>query len=291
MPEHTLQDKDHQDNDASIFKLAIMLLKRKWLILISAVVIFSITFLLYAIHAHFFVLNGYYSECTIIPVDTNISVLQNAMKNPKLTYRVIEKKNLLPALNQAWFHESRSHTEIGNFFTAKEACRLLQKSFSFNINEKQDSLQIGLLLPDPELTATILNDYLEELPIFLDQELSKVAKQDLLSLHELKKALNRMEQSNDVFQKADIVHKLTAYLVRQAGMERTNWIYFEVIDRPSSPVMQHVEWQRAYGELIPLWLFLSIAVSLFLAFLVEYLDRLRTKYPEKVETLKTLLKS
>jgi capsular polysaccharide biosynthesis protein len=289
MPEHMLQDMDHQDNEASIFKLAILLLKHKKLIMISSAVIFSITFLLYSIHARFFVLSSYYSKCTIIPVDTNISVLMTALKNPKLTHRVIEKRNLLPALNQVWHHESVSRSEIDNSFTVKEAYRLLQKSFSFNASEKQDSLQIALLLPDPELTATILNDYLEELPVFLDQELSKVAKQDLHSLLELKKALTRMEQSNDVFQKADIVHKLTAYLVRQSGMERTNWIYFEVIDRPSSPVMQKVVLQRSYGELIPLWIFLSIAVSLFLAFLAESLDRWRTRYPEKVNTLKTLL--
>ena len=291
MPEHTMQDMDHQDREATIFKLALMLLKRKWLILISSAVIFSITFLLYSIHAHFFVRNGYYSQSTIIPVDTNISILQNALKNPKLTYRVIEKRNLLPALNQARSRESRTQSEIDNSLTAKDACRLLQESFSFTVSEKQDSLQIALLLPYPELTATILNHYLEELPIFLDQELSKVAKQDLLSLLELKKALTRREQSNDVFQKADIVHKLTADLVRQAGMERTNWIYFEVIDRPSSPVMQPAVQPQAYGELIPLWIFLSLAVSLSMAFLVESLNGWRAKHPEKVETLKTLLKT
>ncbi len=275
MLQRNLRDEDPREHETGLFKLFAVILKRKWLILASMAVVFSLTASLYTLHTIFFVHEAWVAECAIAPVDTNAMVLKNALGNPRLSYTVIEKNELLPALQFAFSDKREAISASGQDLSALKVAPLLQKSMYFKISDTQDLLWISLALPDPEMAVRILNIYLEELPVFLDQELLRVGAKDRVSLDELKKALSRMEQTNDVSQKKDIVHKLTAYLAREAGLERTNWIYFDVLEKPSLRQKQGRSLQQAYTNLVPLWTFLSAVIALFLAFFMDARDNRR----------------
>ena len=276
MQQHSLHGGEPDGHETpGLFELFAVILKRKRFILVSMAVVFSLTASLHTLHSILFVREAWVAECAIVPVDTNATVLKNALNNPRLPYAVIEKKALLPALRFAFSAGREAVSASSQELSALQAAQLLQKALHVKITSDQDLLQVGLSLRDPETALGILADYLEELPILLDRDLRKAGARDRVSLAELTKALGRMEQTNDVYQKKDIAHKLTAYLVRDTGLGRTNWIYFDVLEKPSLRKMQGRSLQQVYADLVPLWIFLSAVIAVFLAFFMDARDRRR----------------
>jgi hypothetical protein len=290
MPDHSPDNKMSPGSGTILLHVAFVLLRRKWLIILATATIFSIAFSIYSAYEYLFSRDQYYSQCLIAPVDIDLSYLQDAFRNPKLTYAVIDKKNLLDDRSGSLSLQIQADEKATSPLSRKEACNLLLNALALRADEKHKTLQVDFRWPYAEMCPRILGYYLEELPSFIEQELSAKKRRDLDAFPVLIDALRKeLNQAEDVILKEKIADNLVKYISLTVEMKRTNFVYIEVID-PASP-SQKVTRPVKYGDRVYLWIALSFIIAVMLAFLVDSLAIVKAKHPEKIEALKKLLTS
>jgi uncharacterized protein involved in exopolysaccharide biosynthesis len=197
------------------------------------------------------------------PTSSGLSELTNLLKSDVLRERLIKKHNLLPVLLQKG-REKGLNDDQKMWVGIKE----LRKNLKITTRQKDNTIEILMLDGDPERAANIASNTLEELNGYMSSETKRVADTNRKYLE------GQLDKTADPFIKTKIYTLIAQQLEKAMMAEVKENFAFKVIDPPRVPD-QRISPKRT--QMVVIAFVLSLFVGIFIAFVVEYVQRVRKR--------------
>jgi hypothetical protein len=285
------QDKEQQ-KEANLLDLLIVLLKHKWMIL-SIVLVTAVISIVYI---KFYVvkktsdlapvtqMNLYYSDCVIesdlVPIDSINTILLSRT----LTTSLAEAHKLKQIRLEIWDEKENKWITVQT--------RSLEEANSFptvKIKRMNDILNLSVLSTSSDLPQKLLNDYLKKISEYFQQR----------DLKNYESMLRIYQQQLDVVKDPILRMRLmdTILVTRNQLMRARSDSYygFNIIDPPLAPISMTTlppkqPKQPNYGMIILLLVLASFVIAVSLAFIIEYMNHMKIKEPEKYNLVRKYLR-
>jgi uncharacterized protein involved in exopolysaccharide biosynthesis len=228
-----------------------------------------------------------------LPGGQGLNELEQFLKSNVVREKVIVKYNLLPVLlykqwdeekkewkQPGWFERTmkavsrviapknkKTNTRAGDGNpTLWDGLRSLQKGIvTIKTNKKENTLTIAVDYHDPEIAASMVNNFLETLQDHLSDEKKRNANENRKYLEvQLVKAADPVTRQK--------IYALLSKQVETALMAEVKGNIFKIIDPPRVPDRK-IKPKRA--QLVVLSAFLAAFIGVLIAFFLEYLEKVR----------------
>ncbi len=200
----------------------------------------------------------------IAPPTTPASVeIVNLLKSNVLREKILKKYNLLPLI----FSAARIQTMTENQLVWG-GLRYLQGATIVNFNPKDNLITLSFQYKDPDKAAQIVGFTLDELNSHMANEAKRVAD---TNKHYLEAQLDK---AADPFIKAKIYALIAQQIETSVMAEVKENFAFKVLDPPMVP---DVKIGPKRVQMIELAFLLSLCVGIFVAFVVEYVQKLKNR--------------
>lgn len=282
------------EDEINLLDYILVLLKHKWLIIIM-VLGAGIT----SVYLTLQMPNIYRSEATIMPRKVEkspdsaaISLLRGiggmaselaglgiggsaekfeiVLKSRILAKRIVEKRKIMPRLfSKIWDPQNRTWIENPPP-TFQDAYRAIMGMMTISKDRKSDALTIKFDHEDPGFARDMVNYYLTELSEMLREETLTDASENQRFLR------MQLMRISDVLMKEKIYAMLAREIEKETFARAQKYYSFQVLDPPIAPDLdKKVKPKRSM--ICMLSVIVAFFVAVFLAFFIEYINRLRTR--------------
>ena len=213
----------------------------------------------------------------------SLEKLEVVLKSRNLTNRVIKKYKLMPVLFPHDWNEKKKKWSTGNPPTLQDGWEEMQDRLTVRVDIKKNTIKVGFDHEDPKTAEKVVDHYLTELSEILREEVLKDAEENKRFFRK------QLEKTIDSLLEEKIYSMLAKEIEKETFARAQKYYSFLVVDPPvvSDPDKQ-IRPKRA------LICILSVIVAFFLAvllaFIKEYIHRLKTedqeRYQEMVEGMK-----
>lgn len=200
------------------------------------------------------------------PSQSNVTEIVNLLYSNIVREKVIKEYNLLSVFFEKDALKDKSPEE-------KIWAGLRYLNGSLKIKQRDGVIELSMQSKDPKLAADVINYTLSELTNHMSSEAKRVAETNRKYLE------SRINDTSDPFIKTNI-YSLIAQQIEQAMMAEVKENFaFKVIDPPRVPDMRIKPNRR---QMVMLSFVASLFLGVFLAFLKEYIKKMkeRGKEPE-----------
>lgn len=201
---------------------------------------------------------------------SSVTEIVNLLNSNILREKVIKKNNLLPVLLGTEAKNKKDSSENKRIWNA---LRALQGILKISYKQKDNIIEISAQFNDPDMAVKIINYTVTELTEHMSSETRRVVETNK-KYHE-----SQLSATADPFIKAKI-YSLIAQQVEQAMMAEVKENFaFKVLDPPRVPD-QRIKPQRR--RMVMRAFVASLFVGIFMAFLKEYVDKVRSDKSGKI---------
>jgi len=291
------------DDEINLLDLLLVLLKRKWLI-VGIVFLAGVASVVYSLR----LTNIYRSEASIVPRQegksgsaSTLSALRGleamsgglvelggggsaekfevVLKSRALSRRIVGTYDLMPRLfEKVWDAERKSWLKNPPP-TFQDAYKSLMGMLTVSKDRKTEVLKVQFDHKDPKFAKEMVDRYLKELSESLREETLKDAEENQRFFQA------QIERTPDVLLR-DKIYALLAREIEKETFARAQKFYsFQVLDPPIVPDLnKRVSPKRS--QICILSVVVAFFIAVFLAFFLEYLNRLKTEGPDRYQQLK-----
>lgn len=201
---------------------------------------------------------------------SSVTEIVNLLNSNILREKVIKKNNLLPVLLGTEAKNKKDSSENKRIWNA---LRALQGILKISYKQKDNIIEISAQFNDPDMAVKIINYTVTELTEHMSSETRRVVETNKKYLE------SQLSATADPFIKAKI-YSLIAQQVEQAMMAEVKENFaFKVLDPPRVPD-QRIKPQRR--RMVMRAFVASLFVGIFMAFLKEYVDKVRSDKSGKI---------
>ena len=213
----------------------------------------------------------------------SLEKLEIMLKSRKLSETVIKKYELMPIIFEEQWEAKEKKWLVDPAPTLQDGQKAMQNMLTVSSDPKQGTIEVGIDHKDPETARKILGYYLTELSEILRQEVIRDAAENMRFFRE------QLDRTSDILLKEKVYTLLAREIERDTFARAQEYYSFNVLDPPFVPDLdKKVRPKRSL--ICILSVVVAFFVAVFLAFLIEYVNRLKTedreRYQEVVEGLK-----
>ena len=304
----------NDDDEINLVDLFLVLLKRKWLIV--GTVFFTG---LAAVAITLMMTNIYRSDATVLPREEeqsssgavasalgglggmvagqlglggagSLEKLQVVVESRYLAQRVIEKYDLMPVLfPDAWDEKAKKWKTKKWFGLAERKPPSLQdgiKKITDNLmnvtpDSKNGTLKIAFEHRDPETAKMVVEYFLTQTSETLRELVLRDAAENMRFLNE------QLGKATDPLLRAKIYDMLAKEIEKDTFARAQTYYGFHV---PDPPLVPEKKAKPKRALICILSVVVAFFVAVFLAFFLEYINRLRTDDPDRYQQLKDAMR-
>lgn len=213
----------------------------------------------------------------------SLEKLEVMLKSRKLSETVITKYELMPVIFEEQWDSKEKKWLVDPAPTLQDGQKAMQDMLTVSSDPKQGTIEVGIEHKDPEIARKILGYYLSELSEILRQEVIRDAAENMRFFRE------QLDRTSDILLKEKVYTLLAREIERDTFARAQEYYSFNVLDPPFVPDLdKKVRPKRSL--ICILSVVVAFFVAVFLAFLMEYVNRLKTedreRYQEVVQGLK-----
>jgi uncharacterized protein involved in exopolysaccharide biosynthesis len=288
-----------EEDEIHLLDLLITLLKHK--VLILCIVLFAgVASVLYSLQ----MTNIYLSETTIAPraeeksPSSALSVLgglggivaeglglggggsleklEVMLNSRSLTARIIEKYRLMPVLfSDKWDGEKKGWT-TDDPPTLQDGLNVMEGILIVTVDSTKNIIKVGIEHEDPETAKKYVDYFLAELSEALREEVLRDAAENMRFVRE------QLERTSDPLMKEKIYAMLAREIEKDTFARAQKYYSFVVLDPPIVPDLnKRIKPKR--GSICILSVTVAFFMAIFLAFLKEYIHRVKTEDQERYQ--------
>lgn len=210
--------------------------------------------------------------------------LELVLKSHNLTRRTIEKYKLMPILfPDAWDKDSKQWTRNPPP-TLQDGCITMQDLLATKVNNRNGVIEVGIEHKDPNTAKKLVEYYLAELSETLREEVLRDTAENMRFFKE------QLNSTNDPLLKVRISSMLAEEIEKNTLAKAQKYYGFFVLDPPIVPDLDKKIRPNRRNNCI-LSVTIAFFLAIFLAFLKEYVHRLKTEnqglYQQVVQGLKS----
>ena len=211
--------------------------------------------------------------------------LKVTLNSRDLTRRVVEKHDLMPILfEEEWDQDKKGWKNEEFAPTIQDAWKLILNGLlKVNVNQDSKTIDIGFEHKNPEFSKKMVKYYIAEL--------SNVLRQEVLydSIEKKKFFKKQIEKIKDSLLREKIYSLLAKEIEKETFAKAQKYYGFLLIDPPIIPDQNKKIKPKRFNILL-LAIFLSFFFSVFLSFIIEYTNRLKSEDPERYYLFKNGIK-
>jgi uncharacterized protein involved in exopolysaccharide biosynthesis len=295
-------------DEISLVDLLMVLVKRKWFIM-GLVFFAGVT----AVIISLLLTNIYRSEATIAAKETeqspskaltgalgglggmvaneiglgggsNADKIEVLLKSRRLAQLVVEKHNLLPILfKEKWDSQKKAWLE-NPAPTVQDAYKLISKKLlKVSRDRKTDVITVSIEDRNPEFARSMVDYYLTELSEGLRAEVLKDAEENMRFL------TAQLDKTSDTLLREKIYNMLAKEIEKDTFARAQTYYGFYVLDPPIAPDLNKKAKPRR-ALICILSVVVAFFVAVFLAFFLEYMNRLKTDDPDRYQQLREAMR-
>jgi uncharacterized protein involved in exopolysaccharide biosynthesis len=280
-----MEEREDYNDEINLLDYFNVLKKRKSLIIIivslSVVAAIIVSFLLPKIYA---------ARAVVMPVDAsqerlggmsslamqfgistpsapNTTEIVSLLNSNVLLEKVIKTHNLLPV-----FFSSESLKNTPDIKKSWNALRYMKKIFRVNNNKREGIIELSVEFSDPEKSAEILKHILAELTNYMSSEAKRVAETNRKYLETL------IDKNADPLIRQKIYTLIAQQIETSMMAEVKENFAFKILDPPKVPDRKIKPSKR---KIVMLAFFVSLFGSIFIAFFMEYWEKVKQR--EKIK--------
>ncbi len=148
----------------------------------------------------------------------------NLLRSNVIKEKVVQRHNLVPVLLSEGKRKGKTENEI-----AWECIRTLQKMTTINFTPKDNVIDISVRYKDPEISAKLVNAYLNELTEHMSGEAKRVAERNKQYLEA------QIDGTSDPFIRAKIYSLIAQQIETSTMAEVKENFAFKTVDPPRVP--------------------------------------------------------
>jgi uncharacterized protein involved in exopolysaccharide biosynthesis len=298
------EPSDYSDDEINLLDLFMVLVRRKRLI-IGMVLLTGIAAVIISLQ----MTNIYRSEATIAPRDlqqspgksltgalgglggmaasefglgggSDADKIEVLLKSRQLVQLVVEKHNLMSLLFEDNWDPQKKAWKEGPVPTMQDAFNLLGKGLlKVTRDRKTDVMTVSIEHKNPQFARSVVNYYLTELSEGLRSKVVKDAQENMRFLTE------QLDRTTDPLLREKIYGMLAKEIEKDTFARAQTYFGFYVLDPPIAPDLNKKA--RPKRSIICLLsVVVAFFVAVFLAFFLEYVNRLKTEEPDRYRQLK-----
>jgi uncharacterized protein involved in exopolysaccharide biosynthesis len=202
------------------------------------------------------------------------------LKSRQLANLVVEKHSLLPVLfDKKWDAQKKTWMETPAP-TFQDAYKVIKDTLlKVTRDRKTNVITVSIEHKDPGFARSMVQYYLTELSEGLRAKVLKDAQENMRFLTE------QLNRTSDPLLREKIYNTLAKEIEKDTFARAQTYYGFYVLDPPIAPDLNKKASPRRSMILI-LSVVVTFFVAVFLAFFLEYLNRLKTEEPDRYEQLK-----
>jgi uncharacterized protein involved in exopolysaccharide biosynthesis len=205
--------------------------------------------------------------------------LEVILKSRNLTNRVIKEHKLMPIMFSHLWDKKKKKWHTDDPPTIQDAWKvMLEDMLSIRVDAKKGTVKVGIDHEDPETAKKFVDSYIRELSETLREEVLRDAAQNARFFRE------QLERTSDILLKEKIYSMLANEIEKETFAQAQEYYSFLVVDPPIVPDPdKEIKPKRAL--ICILSVFVAFFLAVFLAFLKEYVHRLRTEDQERYQKM------
>ncbi len=207
-------------------------------------------------------LSGFAAQFGIsTPASANLSEIVNLLKSNVLRENMMKRNNLLSV-----FFEKDGLEGLSEHERTWKGLRYLESALKVNLKQKEGMVEVSMQFKDPQKAAGIVNNLLEELTDYMSSEAKRVAETNKKYLE------SQIDKTSDPLIKTKIYSMIAQQIEQSMMAEVKENFAFKVIDPPKAPDKRIKPKRR---QMVMLSFVASLFGGVFIAFLKEYIDKMR----------------
>jgi len=208
----------------------------------------------------------------------SLEKLEVVLKSRNLTNRVINKYKLMPVIFSHDWNKKKKKWDTDEPPTLQDGGEEMQDRLTVRVDIKKNTIQLGFDHEDPKTAKRIVDNYLTELSEVLREEVLQDAAENMRFFRK------QLEKTVDSLLQEKIYSMLAKEIEKETFARAQKYYSFLVLDPPIVPdIDKKVRPKRAL--ICILSVIVAFFVSVFLAFLMEYVHRLKTEDQERYQNL------
>ena len=213
----------------------------------------------------------------------SLQKLEVVLSSRNLTTRVIEKHKLMPIIFPDMWDQDKKEWTTDKPPTLQDGFKAMQGPLTAVSDSKGGTIKVGFEHEDPETAKKFVEYYLAELSETLREEVLHDAAENMRFFRE------QLERTSDPFLKEKIYAMLAREMEKDTFARAQKYYSFIVLDPPIVPDLDKKIKPKRKSICI-LSVVVASFIAIFLAFLKEYVHRVKTedreRYQEVVRGLK-----
>jgi uncharacterized protein involved in exopolysaccharide biosynthesis len=306
-PDHPRQNLYSDEDEINLLDLLLVLVKRKWLI-IAMVFIAGAAAVIISLQLP----NIYRSEATIAAREqeqssaraltgalgglggiaatefglgggTEADKIEVLLKSRQLAQLVVEKYNLLPLLFEKKWDPRKKAWKENPAPTMQDAYKVITGMMKVTRDRKTNMITLSIEHKDPEFARSMAEYYITELSEDLRTEVLKDAQENMKFLNE------QLERTTDPLLREKIYNMLAKEIEKHTFAKAQKYYGFYVLDPPIAPDLNKKAKPKR-SMICILSVVVAFFVAVFLAFFLEYMNRVKKEDTERYAQLRQGLK-
>ncbi|MFC1826010.1 Wzz/FepE/Etk N-terminal domain-containing protein [Thermodesulfobacteriota bacterium] len=286
-----------EEDEINLLDLMLVLVKHKWLI-IGMVFITGVAAVFYSLS----LTNIYRSEATVglrpekkatvNPLSAlgglggivagqlglggggSLEKLEVVLQSRNLTNRIINKYNLMPIIFADDWNAAKKTWRTDKPPTLQDGWKAMQGLLQVKLNAKQSTLMVGIEHEDPQKAKQFTEYYITELSETLRQEVLRDAAENMRFYRE------QLSRTSDSFLKEKLYALLANEIETETFARAQKYYGFLVLDPPIVPDPdKKVKPKRSV--ICMLSVVVAFFTAVFIAFLIEFIQRIKAEDPER----------
>jgi len=208
----------------------------------------------------------------------SLEKLEVVLKSRNLTSRVINKHKLMPVIFSDIWDDKKKKWGKDKPPTLQDCWEEIQDRLTVRVDIKKNTVKVGFDHEVPETAKALVDYYLKELSEVLREEVLQDATENMRFFRE------QLEKTTDTLLKEKIYSLLAKEIEKETFAKAQKYYGFLVLDPPFVPDRdKKLRPKRALICILSVIVALFLAV--FLAFVMEYFNRLKTEDKERYQNL------
>ena len=208
----------------------------------------------------------------------SLEKLEVVLRSRNLRARVINKHNLMPNLFADIWNEEKKKWFLDETPTLQDGLAEVIDRLTLRVDIKKNNIKVGFNHEDPEVAQKVVDYFLTELSEILREEVLQDAKENKRFFHK------QLENTVDTLLKEKIYTMLAKEIEKETFAKAQKYYSFQVLDPPIVPDLdKQIRPKRAL--ICILVVIVSFFLAVFLAFLIDYVHRLKSEDPERYKNL------
>ncbi|MBW2144346.1 MAG: hypothetical protein JRG75_08110 [Deltaproteobacteria bacterium] len=208
----------------------------------------------------------------------SLEKLEVVLKSRNLTNRVIKKYKLMPVIFSDDWNEKKKKWNTDDPPTLQDGWEEMQDCLTIRLDIKKNTIKMGFDHKDPETAKKVADYYLTELSEVLREEVIQDATQNMRFFRK------QLEKTIDSLLKEKIYSMLAKEIEKETFARAQKYYSFLILDPPIVPDPdKKIRPKRAL--ICILSVIVAFFLAVFLAFIMEYVHRLKTEDQERYQDL------